>query len=209
LFPRRKPPVILYEQQSSEAICNLTQAVDILAYVGVQEIPSTCFETPYYLAPAPGGEKDYAQLRDTLRRTQKIGIAYVVIRARQHLAVLIPYGQSLVLNTLRWSQELGTRDEWADTGEAGEYESGPPSRNSQSGLATPLQQVRVTGCGNLDLNEWDWIDEENATGNKALRTRCRRLPRLEPGAARGKGAPNARWPTPTRRARLHSLKHFR
>ncbi|KRB84699.1 Ku protein [Noviherbaspirillum sp. Root189] len=85
-----------------------THAVDILAFVGAQEIPSDYFETPYYLQPAPGGEKAYALLRETLRENRKIGIAYVVIRARQHLAALVPEGQSLVLNTLRWTSESGS-----------------------------------------------------------------------------------------------------
>jgi len=84
-----------------------THAVDILAFVEAQEIPPVYFETPYYLAPAPGGEKVYALLRETLRHSGKIGIAYVVIQARQHLAAVVPEGQSLVLNTLRWSNEHG------------------------------------------------------------------------------------------------------
>lgn len=80
-----------------------THAVDILAFVEAQEIPADYFDTPYHLAPAPGGEKVYALLRETLRHSGKIGIAYVVIQSRQHLAAVIPQGQTLVLNTLRWS----------------------------------------------------------------------------------------------------------
>jgi len=83
--------------------------VDILAFVEAQEIPFDYFEKPYYLQPAPGGERAYALLRETLQQSGKIGIAYVVIQARQHLAALVPEGQSLVLNTLRWSSESGSR----------------------------------------------------------------------------------------------------
>jgi len=84
-------------------------AVDILAFVEAQEIPSAYFEEqPYYLAPMPGGESIYALLREALRETGKIGIAYVVIQSRQHLAALIPQGQSLILNTLRWTAEDGS-----------------------------------------------------------------------------------------------------
>jgi DNA end-binding protein Ku len=86
-----------------------THAVDILAFVEEQEIPRDYFETPsYYLAPVPGGESAYAQLREELHRSRKIGIAYVEIQARQHLAALVPQGQSLVLNTLRWASEAGS-----------------------------------------------------------------------------------------------------
>lgn len=83
-----------------------THAFDILAFVEAQEISPDYFDTPsYQLTPAPGGEQDYAQLREELRRGKKVGIACVEIHARQHLAVLAPQGESLVLNTLRWASE--------------------------------------------------------------------------------------------------------
>lgn len=82
-----------------------THAVDIFAFVDAQEIPFHYFDTTYFLAPAPGGEKVYALLRETLRRTRKIGIAHVVIQMQQQLAALVPHGQSLVLNTLRCDSE--------------------------------------------------------------------------------------------------------
>lgn len=100
--------VISPDTQRHTTALRPTHAVDILAFVEAQEIPSDYFETPYYLQPAPGGEKAYALLRETLRESRKIGIAYVVIRARQHLAALVPEGQSLVLNTLRWASESGS-----------------------------------------------------------------------------------------------------
>lgn len=85
-------------------------AVDILAFIEAQELPSLYFETPYYLSPAPGDEQLYSLLRETLRNTRKIGIAYVVIQTRQHLAALMPQGQSLVLRTLRWRNGEGCHD---------------------------------------------------------------------------------------------------
>lgn len=88
-----------------------TQAVDILAFVDAQEIPFQYFGTPYRLAPVPGGEKLYALLCDELRRNSKIGIACVVIHARQHLAALTSQGQSLMLTTLRWMNEMDADDD--------------------------------------------------------------------------------------------------
>lgn len=82
-----------------------THAVDIFALIDAREIPFRYFDTPYFLAPAPGGEKIYALLRETLRRSMKIGIAHVVIQMRQQLAALVPHGQSLILNTLRCENE--------------------------------------------------------------------------------------------------------
>lgn len=101
--------MILPDTERQSTYARPTHAVDILAFVEAQEIPFDYFEKPYYLQPAPGGERAYALLRETLQQSGKIGIAYVVIQARQHLAALVPEGQSLVLNTLRWSSESGSR----------------------------------------------------------------------------------------------------
>jgi DNA end-binding protein Ku len=93
--------VNLLNKKTSQA--KATHAVDIFAFVEAQEIPADYFETPYILAPAPGGERVYAMLRETLQLTKKIGIAYVEIQARPQLAALLPQGEGLVLNTLRWA----------------------------------------------------------------------------------------------------------
>jgi non-homologous end joining protein Ku len=98
------------------------QTLDILAFVAAREIPLHYFETPYYLAPAPGSERMYALLHEVLRRTGKIGLACVEIEARLRIAALIPEGQSLLLLTLRWEVEsraaaehdLKTREQSAD-----------------------------------------------------------------------------------------------
>lgn len=100
-----RPAVILPATETRTLHEKPTQAVDILAFVEAQEISSLYFESRYFLAPAPGDENGYAMLRETLRRTRQIGIAYVVIQARQHLAVVVPQGQSLILHTLRWTNE--------------------------------------------------------------------------------------------------------
>ena len=64
-----------------------------------------------YVAPDKRGEKGYVLLREPLRATDKIGIDTVVIRTRQYLAALIPTGDLIVLNTLRYKNELmSTKD---------------------------------------------------------------------------------------------------
>jgi DNA end-binding protein Ku len=103
--------VLLSDDEIRAANTQSNHTVDILAFVEAQDIPFLLFETPYYLAPAPGGEKVYTLLRDALARTNKIGIVQVVVQTRQHLAALIAYGPALVLNTLRWSSEVQPFDE--------------------------------------------------------------------------------------------------
>ncbi|MDZ4854788.1 MAG: Ku protein [Nitrospirota bacterium] len=98
--------VVLTDEDFKRANVKATQTVDIVAFVEAKEVAPIYFETPYYLAPDKRGEKGYALLRETLRTTNKIGIATVVIRTRQYLAALIPTGDVIVLNTLRYKNEL-------------------------------------------------------------------------------------------------------
>lgn len=145
-----------------------THAVDILAFVEAQEIPPDCFETPYTLAPAPGGEKVYALLRETLRRSGKIGIAYVVIQSRQHLAAVVPEGQALVLNTLRWTRQPGIMDD-----------AGPPGDDPfdltaarRMAMAAPLLHTGGDGAErykNLFQSAADGLEENTMKAKKSER----------------------------------------
>jgi DNA end-binding protein Ku len=83
-------------------------------FVEAADIPATYFQKPYYVAPVNKGQKAYLLLRDTLRKTGKAGLARpgkaglarVVISTRQHLAALVPFGDGLALNLLRWADEI-------------------------------------------------------------------------------------------------------
>ncbi|HEX5767121.1 MAG TPA: Ku protein [Burkholderiales bacterium] len=98
--------VVLSDEDFRRANPEAAKSVDIQAFVNLVDIAPQYFETPYYLIPGKRGEKAYALLRDSLRKAGKAGIASVVIRTRQHLAALVPQGDILVLNTLRYADEL-------------------------------------------------------------------------------------------------------
>ena len=99
--------VVLTPDEIKAAMPRSTQTIDIEAFVDREQIPSVYFNKPYYVSPAgKGGQKPFALLRETLQRTGKVGIAKVVISTKQHLALLVPQGNGLVLNLLRWSDEV-------------------------------------------------------------------------------------------------------
>jgi DNA end-binding protein Ku len=98
--------VILSDEDFKQANPKATQTVEIKAFVDAASIAPQFFDTPYRLAPGKRGEKGYALLRETLRETGKVGIAEVVIRSRQHLAAVLVQGDALVLELLRWADEL-------------------------------------------------------------------------------------------------------
>jgi DNA end-binding protein Ku len=103
--------VVLSDEDLRRANPEATQTIDILAFVDAEDVPLLYYDQPYYLAPGKGGDKVYALLRETLREAGKIGIAHVVIRVKQHLAALVCVGDTIVLNTLRYPDEIRPADE--------------------------------------------------------------------------------------------------
>jgi DNA end-binding protein Ku len=103
--------VVLTDEDLRRANPEATQTIDIIAFVNAEQVPLIYYEQPYYLAPGKGGDKVYALLRETLREVGKIGIANVVIRVKQHLAALVCVGDVIVLNTLRYPDEIRPTDE--------------------------------------------------------------------------------------------------
>ncbi len=97
---------ILTDEEIRATHPKTTQTVELLHFVDEGTVPPVYFERPYFLAPTAKGEKVYALLRETLRKEKKIGIAYVVIATRQHLAALNPNDRALMLFTLRWETEI-------------------------------------------------------------------------------------------------------
>jgi DNA end-binding protein Ku len=98
--------VVLSEEDFRRANVEASRTVEIVAFVGRDEVLPKYFQTPYYLAPGKRGEKAYALLRETLHKAGKIGIATVVIRTRQYLAAVYPENEVLMLDTLRYADEL-------------------------------------------------------------------------------------------------------
>ncbi|MEO8991343.1 MAG: Ku protein [Nitrosospira sp.] len=102
--------VVLSQEEIAAAYPAATQTIEIEMFVPVADIPIDYFERPYYVVPINKGIKVYALLRETLLKTRRIGIARVVIQTKQHLAALVPSGPALVLNLLRWGDEIRSRE---------------------------------------------------------------------------------------------------
>lgn len=103
--------VILSAEEIKAAYPKTTQTIEIESFVPANSIPFVYLERPYYISPINKGAKVYALLREILIKTGKVGLAKVVIQTKQHLAVLIPSGPALVLNLLRWGDEIRTWDD--------------------------------------------------------------------------------------------------
>ncbi|SCZ58131.1 non-homologous end joining protein Ku [Thiohalomonas denitrificans] len=104
--------VLVSDDELKQANPEATQTVEIIDFVDGDGIPLMYFDKPYYLEPQKRAEKGYILLRETLRRTGKVGIARVVLRTRQYLAALVPVENALVLEMLRYDYELRKPDEF-------------------------------------------------------------------------------------------------
>jgi DNA end-binding protein Ku len=98
--------VLISDEDLKRANPEKTQTVDITDFVNLDDIDAEYFDKPYYLAPLKKNAKAYALLREALKRSGKVGIAKVVIRSREYLGAVIPHGDVLVLEILRYPHEI-------------------------------------------------------------------------------------------------------
>ncbi len=98
--------VVLGDEELAAVDPRATHTIDIQAFVAADEIDPRYYDRPYYVGPTRGGEKGYALLREALRRSGHAAIAKVVIRTKEYLAAIVPIGQVLVLEQLRYAHEL-------------------------------------------------------------------------------------------------------
>lgn len=98
--------VILDDEDFKKASPEKTKTVHIEAFVDEGQIESVYYEVPYYLEPSKGGERAYVLLRDALEKSQKVGVGTFVLRNKEHLCVIKPYEKILLLEKIRFAEEV-------------------------------------------------------------------------------------------------------
>lgn len=97
---------ILSPEDLNEIARENLKAIEIEDFIDADQLETLYFEKPYYLLPDKRGEKGYVLLRETLKNTHKVGIARVMVRSHQYLAAVMPQGNAIVINTLRYPEEI-------------------------------------------------------------------------------------------------------
>jgi len=98
--------VILDDADFEAADAVKTKMIEIINFADERQIDSLYYEQPYYLEPDKGAAKAYALLRDALAGAGKVGVTTFVLRNKEGLAILKPYKNVIVLNRIRFSQEI-------------------------------------------------------------------------------------------------------
>jgi DNA end-binding protein Ku len=103
--------VILTDKDFEAANAVKTKLIEITEFVKADQIDSMFYETPYYIVPEKTGMRAYALLRAALLKTNKAAVATFVMRNKETLAVLRPTDDVIILNRIRFAQEIRSTDE--------------------------------------------------------------------------------------------------
>jgi DNA end-binding protein Ku len=98
--------IVLDDEDFEAASPKKSQVIEIDEFVDENEISTDYFEAPYFLAPDKGGEKPYALLREALTETEKAAVGTYVMRGKEHLCLLKAEEDVIVLNRLRFAEEI-------------------------------------------------------------------------------------------------------
>jgi DNA end-binding protein Ku len=98
--------VIVTDDDFEKANVAASQTIEIQDFVAASEIPVEYFDRPYFILPDKRGAKAYGVMRDAMARKGLAALGYVVLRTRQHLCAVVPEGDLLVLELLRFAHEL-------------------------------------------------------------------------------------------------------
>lgn len=104
--------VLFSDEELDEIKVEAKRSVELVQFVEESEIGSSYFEKPYYVAPDDdevAGEA-YVVLREALKRTGKVGLGQLAVRGRSHIVALKPLGEGLLMETLRYADELRKPD---------------------------------------------------------------------------------------------------
>jgi DNA end-binding protein Ku len=98
--------IVLSDEDFEKASPEKSKIITIEEFVDEHEIDGMYYETPYYLEPEKSGAKAYTLLRDALQKTGKVGFGSFVMRNKEGLVLIKPKEEVLVLNRIRWAQEI-------------------------------------------------------------------------------------------------------
>lgn len=99
---------ILFDPEELDALkVETSKRLELLQFVDQDEIPPLYYERPYYVVPKDAGTEDaYRVIRDALRAERKAGLCQITLRGKEHLAAIRPCGDGLLLETLRYADEI-------------------------------------------------------------------------------------------------------
>jgi DNA end-binding protein Ku len=112
-YETSKGKYVVFDQDELKALAPArTRSIDIEDFVALEDIDPIYFERTYHLAPTDDASaRAYALLASVMEDRQRIGVGKVVMREKQYLAAVRPYGKGLALSTMLFADEVIDQDE--------------------------------------------------------------------------------------------------
>ena len=105
--------VVLSDEELDDVKLEAKKTVDLVQFVDQSEIDPIYFERPFFVVPDEeneDAEEAYVVLREALKKTNKVGLGQLVIRGKSSIVALKPCGKGLLLETLRYADEVKKAD---------------------------------------------------------------------------------------------------
>src|SRR6266404_3439760 len=104
--------VVIDDAEVKKVAPATAKVMEILEFVKSEQVDPIYFETSYYMAPDEAGEKPYALLFDALKKTGYMGIAKVTMHNREHVVILRPGANGVLMHTMDYNHEIRKVDEF-------------------------------------------------------------------------------------------------
>jgi DNA end-binding protein Ku len=112
-FEYEKDRYVVIEDEEVKKVAPATAKVmEIQEFVKADQVDPIYFETSYYMAPDEAGEKPYALLFDALKKTGYVGVAKVAMHNREHVVILRPGNNGVLMHTMYYQHEIRQVDEF-------------------------------------------------------------------------------------------------
>ena len=98
--------VVVTDEDFEKASPEKSKSIDIVQFASSQDIDPIYYEKPYYIIPAKGAEKSYHLLLKALEEAGSVGLAEFMLRNREHVCAIRPYNGLLLLNQMRYHEEI-------------------------------------------------------------------------------------------------------
>ena len=98
--------VTLTDEELEQLESDENRALEITEFVDLDQIDPVFFEKAYYLGPAPGGGKTYRLLAQAMKKQNKVAVARWISGHREHLVILRPFDDGLILHTMFYADEV-------------------------------------------------------------------------------------------------------
>ncbi len=163
--------VVLDDNDFKAAAVEKSDVIMIKDFVKEEEVEGKYYEKPYYLAPDRGGARAYALLREALKKSGRVGVASFVMRTKEHPAILQPDGPVLLLNQMRFAEELRSVEE---------LDLPKVQRVAPSEMKLAMQLIEQ-GAGKFDITRYK--DEYTASLMKAIKAKAKSKGKSKAGSA--------------------------